>query len=669
MSVMWRRSWLALALVACGGGDEARPHTPRPAPLHVVVAPHSGEIVMVAITEDVGAALSVDDLDQVRLWPALDGTREPVVVEYGPVSHVALARDGRTLIAALVDQAGGGELIAFDAEGRLEHRVQLGGEPAIEQVVGFDGGILVRRRDQSLDWIDGRGTSRGHLVAGDGERILGLAVRTHAVLALIGNAEPDSSSVRWIATGERLAWGNTIALPREVTAIALAPGHQQVAAIDARSQLPVIFGLAQRTEKLVGGRLVKSPQLGFIDDHHLAMAGDSKLEWWSEPAGDPWAGNGTLVLGVANAMDVGDGAVVAGHGGNLAIAGAKQVHYLGYAVAGLGSLTMTATQAALSINGHMLWLDGQLRATRLSTLEDERDPPMLALDDHRMLAATTERGVQKQFHIILRDVVSHASRDLGGWPDVRSATFEPRSGVIAIAMNASTERVSLDREHLSTTRLRALASRPNATVQPIDPRASGGIVAVTETPVAAGLVVETFRDAPGGHAGACPPGHCTELGSGPIPAAAVVTVTGIALGVDRQGRAYFFHRDGDKTSILVTHDARAVPAFELPESLVVTGGTVSPDGTQLALILGNEILAVDAHGRELWRAMQWRSNVLTYGADGKTLLVTTEGGLVELDAATGHQLANGCGWGFGLFDSDRTSQGRFGSANACAGAP
>jgi hypothetical protein len=90
----------AVALAcACGKGDEQPPapvdHAaevePRPPAL---VAPHSGGIQLVALIDTGDAALTVDDFDQLRLWPSLDGNREPIVVRAAAPKQIALGRDG-----------------------------------------------------------------------------------------------------------------------------------------------------------------------------------------------------------------------------------------------------------------------------------------------------------------------------------------------------------------------------------------------------------------------------------------------------------------------------------------------------------------------------------------------------------------------------------------------
>jgi hypothetical protein len=76
-------------------------------------APHAGTIREVTVTDDGGAALTLDDADTVRLWPVLDCTREPIPVVAPAPAGVALLRDGDSVVAALLDDAGSAHVLRF----------------------------------------------------------------------------------------------------------------------------------------------------------------------------------------------------------------------------------------------------------------------------------------------------------------------------------------------------------------------------------------------------------------------------------------------------------------------------------------------------------------------------------------------------------------------------
>src|SRR5207237_6681763 len=94
------------AAIAQADGDAPRMVTAR-APRVAIAAPHAGRIRLVAVTADGGAVLSCDEFAGARLWPALDGSAEPRVVDLPEAQAVAIGKrdDGFAVLA--IDQVGG----------------------------------------------------------------------------------------------------------------------------------------------------------------------------------------------------------------------------------------------------------------------------------------------------------------------------------------------------------------------------------------------------------------------------------------------------------------------------------------------------------------------------------------------------------------------------------
>src|SRR5262245_9986323 len=67
----------APAAAATRGPEDATAPTVQPIANGV---PHGAQIAAVAITDQADAAVTIDQLDGVRLWPTLDGTREPLAI-------------------------------------------------------------------------------------------------------------------------------------------------------------------------------------------------------------------------------------------------------------------------------------------------------------------------------------------------------------------------------------------------------------------------------------------------------------------------------------------------------------------------------------------------------------------------------------------------------------
>ena len=82
-----------------------------------VGVPHAGTISAVALDPTGRAALTRDSVGGVRLWAALDGSREPVVVPIRDPHAMALAVHPQGWTLALVDGAGGARIVAVDDAG------------------------------------------------------------------------------------------------------------------------------------------------------------------------------------------------------------------------------------------------------------------------------------------------------------------------------------------------------------------------------------------------------------------------------------------------------------------------------------------------------------------------------------------------------------------------
>src|SRR5262245_988413 len=124
-----RRSALLVLLAACGSpaDREAVASTAAPAP-HVPPhpAPSPGAITGIALMDAGDAAFTLDSAGEARLWPVLDGSRQPVPVTIPAALDVALARAGTGFVVGLVDHAGLGRLIVLGGDGELLRTVSLG---------------------------------------------------------------------------------------------------------------------------------------------------------------------------------------------------------------------------------------------------------------------------------------------------------------------------------------------------------------------------------------------------------------------------------------------------------------------------------------------------------------------------------------------------------------
>src|SRR5690349_23125081 len=129
------RFWLCLLVAACGADSVSPPvfapaTVPPPAakpPPPPVTAPHGSEIIALAATVDGTAVASADRLGGIRLWTALDGSREPVVIRGTAPRQIAVWRDGDGFALAILDAAGGVQVIRTSATGVVRGRATVSG--------------------------------------------------------------------------------------------------------------------------------------------------------------------------------------------------------------------------------------------------------------------------------------------------------------------------------------------------------------------------------------------------------------------------------------------------------------------------------------------------------------------------------------------------------------
>lgn len=382
------RRLLALCLVACSGPagdppDRAPPPATAPVvavsdpvpplpfgapvaapaeparPLQLWNARHGLPIAAVFPVEDGGAAVTIDEGSHARLWPTLDGSREPYALPLAMPKAAAVVRAGDGFAIAALDSAGGLEVIDVSARGELTAHTRHAPEPGFEALVATAAGFVTLRRDQQLALFDTRGQPGGTLAALPGEHVMKLLHRRGRTLALVRTREGLRG--RWLAAGP-LAWGaQTPKLAVDLERVFLSPDHAYLLALAPSPQLPDVFlprpmgpdvfvvDLATGKSRLLSTSTNGVPDngrpIGIAGDGKLVLAFDdlerSALTWWTlagyeraELGGD----DGALETARMSSAVVTDAGVLVGAGRELAIATPNNGHepsklaFLGYRI-------------------------------------------------------------------------------------------------------------------------------------------------------------------------------------------------------------------------------------------------------------------------------------------------------------------------------------------------
>jgi hypothetical protein len=227
------------------GPDASPPSPPLPAAEAPRVAPHPGQITAVVVERAGTAAVTIDHLGDVRLWPSLDGTQPPVALPFHGALALDVARTPGWLAVGAIDPSGAAHLYRFSAVGGLIDVVDV---PAVPQAVGLVAvadGWLVVRADQSIIRVGADGVASAPLER-DGHRIEAITrSASGAAYALLsrGAADQRLAVVVTVVVGrDGLRWGREVALPTPPSVpakLAVSPDEKLMAYLTPPGATPV----------------------------------------------------------------------------------------------------------------------------------------------------------------------------------------------------------------------------------------------------------------------------------------------------------------------------------------------------------------------------------------------------------------------------------------------
>jgi outer membrane protein assembly factor BamB len=622
----------------------------------VIEAPHGGNITELAVTADGTAAISADELGGIRIWPKLDGSIEPREVELAHPRQLALARDPRGFLIAMVDDVGGLVLQVIDRDGLTLQRAVLGPEPGFAGVVMTDRGPLAWKRDHRVVRVAADGSVRADLPAGAGQRILAVTVAGPRAVAVIESSDPSTGNpvrrARWLTIGDKLAWGGWIDGTDDITtAIALSPSGKLLASL-VGAQLGGLIRVIV-IDTATGTLVANEPApgtlgIGFADDDHVAVGSTGSVGWIDlanvkprpqSPTPVALPSHGTAQAGTAQAdpaqalLATGGGRAITVNNGELLIATRTSTEFLGYAL-------QTPAVAAGAPEGRVLialgdtlaLLDRQLHAT---TAPDLAIPPASTLGALVWLAGNewlveTSRVNDGVTQVALVDVASHKTLPVRSkLPIVQQLRHDRSTQLVTLSFGDAPEVLHHEPGQL---RLDHVATLPKgvgferAQLVPVTPALAGGTqLVVVQTRDR--LALRWVRDA-----------RALDQGT-------AITIDGSIAGVDAAAHVFVWQNDPQGVlELAVFADGKQIG--KLP-----TDGPVAlwpdPQGTQLVLVSQRSVALVALDGTRRWlKPLQGVSEALWL--DDGTLAIVSLAGIARLDPRTGDLIAARCGWKFGL---------------------
>ena len=360
------------------GAAPAPPAPPPPPPLlHAAIPATDGAIfTMVALSEDGDAAATVDGLGAVRLWPALDGTREPVVVTAAPPVMVAIARAGTGFGVATVDTAGTLAIARLAGNGDQVVTAQLATELPVVALAAGARGFYAVLADDTIEQLDAAGARVATWRATPGERVEAVIARGGRALAVVSAGREIHG--RWLDR-DRFATP-TPALAGVGASAALSPDGRYLAARVTPSRVAV-FELASGRRV---ARLRCDQLLGYTDGDVIACARDGAVHWWNQlgahlavehPGDDDRVdagGEESSALRGFGAIAAAHHRVIRGYDAQLALVEPSAVRFLGYTVGfELGTLHDTPLGVVVGTHTSVVRDTGAVDTTPVLVLSDE----------------------------------------------------------------------------------------------------------------------------------------------------------------------------------------------------------------------------------------------------------------------------------------------------------
>ena len=615
------------------------------------------------MTDDGSAAVSADQHGGIRLWPALDGSREPFVVTGAEPDALAIARDGDGFVIADHDAAHGVELIRVTATGAVRGRAMLDPDPAIVQIELTRSGALVLRADRSIELVDPSGVSRSRLVPEPGTRARSILVRAGRALAIVD--EGAAVRARWIQLEDgRAIWGETSPrLPIDPERpIALSPDHTRLVAMKAGPNAPpVLVDLATGTvekrpvcgviepgaqdaqQRLANpfGEVQGEPNpiaLGFIDAATVACSAATQLVWWSTTGVRIIPKRSEPVVTSGAELAIGGGVLIGGLGHQLAMYTPTSQKFLGYGFRELTNVRVTGSGVMIGKGDQQpILLDAKFHErARFALPKQNADwTDLYPLDDRYLLTVATRPmsadSWGNAYQVAVFDAVKRTVHQL--LPNHAASgelSFEQTTQLLLSSDGLTHLLLRFDPITHSFAERIELVSKPILKhVYLLDPGLSDGLIAIGMHDDDVGFVIDEF--------------HADDVRGGTLAARASYRLRGKLDAVDRAGNVFV---DAEDRAVF-RHGIRVTT---LPE---LAGAALRPnnDGTQLAAVgMGTVALVATTTGRVLWQSAAWGATDVMWLPSGE-LAARFPGALAKLDLATGAVTDRQCGWAFGLSDT------------------
>jgi hypothetical protein len=685
--LMRRVEVVVLLLAACGDNGATKPaqgSAPPPAPAVKPLGPisgaHGGAINAIAVTSDGTAAVTADLTGGVRLWPTLDGTREPIVVKAPAPAALAMAREGASFAIVVTDAANQAELIRVDAKGNVRSRHRLGEALQIEAV---GEALLALRVDHVIEHIAFDGTLLGRLPADAGTQIQTLAVIGDAASAIVRSEKHTRAIAIDLATHTWGAKSAELAID-DSSAVVLAPDGKALVAFSEKDKRLARFDLATGKSKIVcpepsgfrfHGRF--NDEFGSIGSQSGAFAVgilgtkvacfvDNVFSWWNIEDGATTTVS--LTTNTSAVFAVTADRIVAGADHQLVIQTPERIDYLGYGFRDLTHVRSVATGLMIGKGDQEpVLLDENFRERARFQLPKLRVDwtDVAPVDDRYILTSSTRPGTGDMWggsyqiglydtvKQVMHQVLPHRAR--GG-----EIAYEPATQLLLASDGNKDLLLKLDATtHALGNEVELQLSDVPKKITLVDPKLANGAIAIAvQDESGGGLLVSEF------HRADVPPAQEVDgkYVVRTMKPRKMYRIAGELRGVDRAGKVYVFNvMYADAIGVYVGGEAKAQLAGAQTARL-----RASPDGKHAIAVENGRLTLYATEGKKLWETAAWGSSDVDWTPAG-VLYARFPHALARIDTTTGALAERQCGWGFGISATPR--EGSTSAPSVCDVAP
>jgi len=399
-------------------------------------APHSGNLIEVALDQEGSAAVTLDELGGARFWAALDGSREPTLVR-ASLANVDLFRVKDDWRLAGIDPSGSVHLLRFDALGNGKELLSTPPSPkAIDVLVIDETTIAVLGEDHAVRWMRGGATEATYVDRGfRPTEMWRLGDGTVALAAVRGGEQTSTIELRRVrqstagasvVASREIEIGNGSELPRTLR---MSPDGARIAAFERNTStgkwtLWVADTASEKKRRLELNLHISRAPGGAFDGNDAFVASDSfgflRVAIGAElEAGANLSGPAAHLL--PTSADGRGSLIAAGAGSHLYLYDVRKRSelYLGYeAIAAMGAeLSPSGQRVAWTSGSRIIVHDVDARTERIIQISDGAPYAVRFFGNERIVALFANNRVD------MYDATTSARIDtssvMGNWGEVR----------------------------------------------------------------------------------------------------------------------------------------------------------------------------------------------------------------------------------------------------------